>query len=155
MILGRLVWPCLPFDHTHDLDLGVSSSESKKALSQKWGSRLTVNEKDVSHPFMTMILTYVTMVGWADVPDSDRGDFRRRRAVYISSYFSYKSRMFVLENLDIELINPLWNWSKIYRHECMIVLCWVSFRNDCTILTHLSLDKMAAISQTIFSDVFS
>ena len=32
--------------------------------------------KDVSHPFMTMILTCVTMVGWADVPDSDRGDFR-------------------------------------------------------------------------------
>ena len=28
-----------------------------------------------------MILTCVTMVRWADVPDSDRGDFRRRRAV--------------------------------------------------------------------------
>ena len=25
-----------------------------------------------------MILTCVTMLGWADVPDSDRGDFRRR-----------------------------------------------------------------------------
>ena len=34
---------------------------------------------------MTMILTCVTMLGWADVPDSDRGDFRRRRAVDISS----------------------------------------------------------------------
>ena len=44
-----------------------------------------MNEKDVSHPFMTMILTSVTMVGWADVQDSDRGDFRRRRAVDISS----------------------------------------------------------------------
>ena len=34
---------------------------------------------------MTMLLTSVTMVGWADVPDSDWGDFRRRRAVDISS----------------------------------------------------------------------
>ena len=80
----------LPFDHTHDLDLGVSRSESGIALSQEWGGRcgLTVKEKDVSHPFMTMILTCVTMLGWADVPDSDRGDFRRRRAVDISSFAS-------------------------------------------------------------------
>ena len=70
----------LPFDHTHDLDLGVSRSESEIALSQEWGGRLTWKEKDLSHPFMTMILTSVTMVGWADVPDSDRGDFRRRWA---------------------------------------------------------------------------
>ena len=76
----------LPFDHTHDLDLGVSRSESEKALSQEWGSWLTMNEKDVSHPFMTMILTCVTVVAWADVPDSDWGDFRRRRAVDISSF---------------------------------------------------------------------
>ena len=50
-----------------------------------------MNEKDVSHPFMTMILIYVIMVGWADVPDSDRGDFRRRHAVDISScvYLQY------------------------------------------------------------------
>ena len=34
---------------------------------------------------LTMILTSVTVVGWADVPDNDRGDFRRRRAVDISS----------------------------------------------------------------------
>ena len=73
-----------PFDHTHDLHLGVSRSESEIALSQEWGSLLTMSEKDASHPFMTMILTCVTMVGWADVPDSDRGDFRRRRAVDIS-----------------------------------------------------------------------
>ena len=57
----------LTFNHTHDLDLGVSRSESEIALSHKWGGRLTMNEKDVSHPFMTMILTCVTMVGWADV----------------------------------------------------------------------------------------
>ena len=36
---------------------------------------------------MTMLLTSVTMVGWADVPDSDWGDFRRRRAVDISNCF--------------------------------------------------------------------
>ena len=48
-----------------------------------------MNEKDVSRPFMTMILTCVTMVGWADVPDSDWGDFRRRRAVHISSLFIF------------------------------------------------------------------
>ena len=77
----------LPFDHTHDLDLGVeiSRSESEIALSQEWDGQLTWNEEDVSHPFMTMILTSVTMVGWADVPDSDWGDFRRQCAVDISS----------------------------------------------------------------------
>ena len=35
---------------------------------------------------VTMILTCVTMIRWADVPDSDWGDFRCRRAVDISSY---------------------------------------------------------------------
>ena len=44
----------LPFDHTHDLDLGVSRSEFEIALSQEWDSQLTWNEKDVSHPFMTI-----------------------------------------------------------------------------------------------------
>ena len=44
------------------------------------------NEKDVSHPFMTMILISLTMVGWADVPDSDWGDFRCWHAVDISSF---------------------------------------------------------------------
>ena len=78
---SELIWywaDCmtLPFDHTRDLDLGVSRSESEMALSHEWGGRLTMNEKDVSHPFMTMILTCVTMVWWADVPDSDWGDFR-------------------------------------------------------------------------------
>ena len=74
---SELIWywaDCmtLPFDHTHDLDLGVLRSKSDIALSQECGGRFTMNEKDVSHPFMTMILTCVTMVGWADVPDSDR-----------------------------------------------------------------------------------
>ena len=82
----------LPFDHTHDLDLGVSRSESEIAFSEEWGGRLTWNEKDVSHPFITMILT---MVGRVDVPDGDWGDFRRWRTVDISSCFSYGKRMFL------------------------------------------------------------
>ena len=53
---SELIWywaicMTLPFDHTHDLDLGVSKSESEIAVSQEWGSRLTMNEKDVSHPW--------------------------------------------------------------------------------------------------------
>ena len=90
---SELIWywaDCmtLPIDHTHDLDLGVeiSRSESEIALSQEWDSLLTWNEKDASNPFMTMILTSVTMVGWADVPHSDWGDFRRRRAIDIFSF---------------------------------------------------------------------
>ena len=75
----------LPFDHTHDLDLGVSRPGSEIALYQERGVWLPRNEKDVSRSFMTMILISVTMVGWADVPDSGRGDFRCRRAVDISS----------------------------------------------------------------------
>ena len=78
-------WPwadcmTLSFHHTDDLDLEISRSEFEIALSQEWDAWLTWNEKDVSHPFMTMILTSVTMVEWTDVPD-----FRRRRAVDISS----------------------------------------------------------------------
>ena len=63
--------------------------QSLEALSQEWDGRLTWNEKDPGHPIMITILTSVTMVGWADVPDSDRGDFRRQRAVDISSFFVY------------------------------------------------------------------
>ena len=68
---GELIWywaDCmtLPFDHTHDLDLGVeiSRSESEIALSQECDGWLTWNEKDVSHPFMTMILTSVHWPWW-------------------------------------------------------------------------------------------
>ena len=70
---SELIWfwtDCmtLAFDHIHDLDLGVSRSESEIALSQKWGGRLTWNEKDVCcgssiHDHESMILTSVTMVG--------------------------------------------------------------------------------------------
>ena len=75
----------LLFDHTHDFDLGLSRSEFEIALSQEWDGQLTLNEKDVNRPFMTMILTSVTMLEWADVPDSDWGDFKHRRAIDISS----------------------------------------------------------------------
>ena len=90
MILGQLY--DLAFDHTDDLDLGVeiSRSKSETALSQEWSGWLTWNEKDVRHPIMIMILTSVTMGGLADVPDSDGGDLRRRRAVAISSFLSSK-----------------------------------------------------------------
>ena len=101
---SELIWywancMTLPFDHTHDLDLGVWRSESEIALSQEWGSGLTMNEKDTSHPFwfMTMILTCVTVVAWVDVPDSDRGDFRRRRAVDISSFDCKMCKNWILE----------------------------------------------------------
>ena len=113
---SELIWywancMTLPFDHTHDLDLGVSRSESEIALSQEWGSRLTMNEKDVSHPFMTMILTCVTVVAWADVPDSDRGDFRRRRAVDISSFLSFLAKdegLFILHSQWLLDVLVMW-----------------------------------------------
>ena len=54
---------------------------------------IDVEQKDVSHPFMTMILTNVTMVGWADVLDSDQGDFRRWRAIDISSCVLWPSHV--------------------------------------------------------------
>ena len=115
---SELIWywancMTLPFDHTHGFDLGVSRSESEIALSQEWGSRLTLNEKDASHPFMIMILTCVTMVGWADVLDSDRGDFRHRRAVDISScwdelkYFLYELKQHRKNNHSNLIIGSL------------------------------------------------
>ena len=57
---SELIWcwaDCmtLPFDHNHDLDLGVSRSESEIALSQEWGGGLTINEKDVSHPWYWLV----------------------------------------------------------------------------------------------------
>ena len=82
---GLTVWHC-PLTTPMTFDLVVSRSESEIAISQEWGGRLTWNKKDVSHQFMTMMLTSVTMVWWADVLDSERGDFRRRRAIDISSY---------------------------------------------------------------------
>ena len=124
---SELIWywancMTLPFDHTHDLDLGVSRSESEIALSQEWGSLLTMNEKDASHPFMTMILTCVTMVGWADVPDIDRGDFRHRRAVDISSFrrgheveSTEHEELSVSSNGMMPICNALWPSDTVER----------------------------------------
>ena len=47
----------------NDLDLGVSRSESEKALSQERAGPLTWNQRDGSHPLMTRILICVTMGG--------------------------------------------------------------------------------------------
>ena len=51
---GYNMWPW-PLASLMTLTLDVSRSEFEIALSQEWGGRLTMNEKDVSHPFMTMI----------------------------------------------------------------------------------------------------
>ena len=76
----------LPFDHIWSWSWSLKFKESEIALSQEWDGWLTWKEKNVSHPFMTMVLTRVTMVGWADVPDSDRGDFRHRHAADITTF---------------------------------------------------------------------
>ena len=50
----------LPFDHTYDLDLEVSTrSEFEIVWSQKWDGWLTWNENDARRPFMIVILTLV------------------------------------------------------------------------------------------------
>ena len=121
---SELIWywaDCmtLPFDHIHDLDLGVSRSESEITLSQEWSGRLTMNEKDVSHPFMTMILTCMTMVGWADVLDNDWGDFRHWRAVDISSC-SCSKIFWCTCNFYIET-KPQWSFS--YPQVCFSQAC--------------------------------
>ena len=78
----------LTFDLTHDLDLVVSRSKFEIALFEEWGlidmkwkgCESIIHDHDYD--------LWVTMVGWVDVPYSDWGDFRRRRAVDISSYLS-------------------------------------------------------------------
>ena len=92
---------------TLTLGVEISRSESEGTLSQEWHGRLTWNEKDVSYPFMTMIVTRVTMVGWADVPDSERGDFRRRSAVDISSSLHNVCVSFSAKALIVLYMMPL------------------------------------------------
>ena len=75
----------LTFDLTHDIDLVVSRSKFEIALFEEWGlidmewkgCESIIHDHDCD--------LWVTMVGWVDVPYSDWGDFRRRRAVDISS----------------------------------------------------------------------
>ena len=135
----------LPCDHTHDLDLGVSRSESEIALSQEWGGRLIMNEMDVSHPFMTMKLTCVTMMEWADVPDSDRGDSRRQCAVHISS-LSHPQCVFSSMIYHNTILYVMWHWQVRDLDQT-----WEFELN----LTHWGRDKMAAFSQTTFLNGFS
>ena len=122
-ILGRLY--DLAFNHTHDLDLGVSRSESEIALSQEWDGRLTWNEKDVSHPFMAMILTSVTMVVWADVSNSDRvtsdvGVLSTYLVIYLYNHnkknlmpilYMYAMTMWWKTNIFCNITVPLWRES--------------------------------------------
>ena len=122
---SELIWywaDCmtLPFDHTHDLDLRISRSESETALSQEWGGQLTWNEKDLSHPFMTMILTSVTMVGRADVPDSDWGDFRQR-ADGISSSWNLCVRYLPNSKMVGHLMKSLWICEMLRWSLCCIL----------------------------------
>ena len=75
----------LAFDLTLDLDLVVSRSKFEITLFEErgadwleWkGCELIIHDHDRD--------LWVTLVVWVDVPYSDWGDFRRRRAVDISS----------------------------------------------------------------------
>ena len=82
---------------------------------------------------MTITVTYacVTMVGWVDVPDSDWGDFRRRRAhdywVYTGS-FTYllmldNSRAFDTTDRGILLQN-------LIESDELHALCESSFKRE-------------------------
>ena len=65
----------------------VPRSEYEIALSQEWEGQFTWNGSDTSRhswPWHQFCLTIV--VGWVDVPDSDRVDFRRQHAINISSF---------------------------------------------------------------------
>ena len=43
------------------------------ALTLEFQGQSDMDKNDVSRPFMTIISTSETMVGWVDIPDSDRG----------------------------------------------------------------------------------
>ena len=77
---------------------------------------------------MTMILTSVTMVGLADVPDSERGDFRRQRAVDISSlimpnrfersmHVFFSALIIVIYVYIIDMNNLQINTSNLLKHK--------------------------------------
>ena len=79
------------FDLTHDLDLVVSRSKFEIDLFEEWGGGwgcvIDMDRKgceSIIHDHDCDL--WVTMVGWVDVPYSDWGDFKRRRAFDISSF---------------------------------------------------------------------
>ena len=126
----------LIFDPTHDLDLVVSRSKFEIALFEEYGGGgvgvgvgggwgvgwvgggLIYMERkgcdsiihDHDHDL------WVTMVGWVDVPYSDRGDFRHRRAIDISSFELCCS---------YEPINPIRAVSCPVCYLCGRVLCYI------------------------------
>ena len=76
-----------PFNCTHDCDLDFSRSKFEIGLSQESEGRLTWNEKwcdSIIHDLYRALC--VTVVGWVDVLESDRGDFRHRRTIDIFTY---------------------------------------------------------------------
>ena len=84
--VGYLVnYVTLTFDLTHDLDLWFFKVKFQNSciwgiviwLMKRKGCELIIHDHDCD--------LWVTMVGWVDVLYSDLGDFRRRRAVDISS----------------------------------------------------------------------
>ena len=79
------VWHC-PLTTPLSLTLEFQGQNLKLLYPRNGAVDWHGTKKDLSHPFMTMILTRMTMVGWADVSDSERRDLRRRLAVDISSY---------------------------------------------------------------------
>ena len=107
MILGRL-YDIAPWPHPWPWPWSFKA-RVWNAISQEWDGWLTWNEKDVSHQFMTMILTSVTMVGWADVLDSERGDFRHQRSVDISCvvFTSTKLTLFGAQKYNL-LLQPMY-----------------------------------------------
>ena len=65
------------FDHTHDLDLDLEVSRLGGPIDiKRKRCELIVHDIDF----------FVTMVGWVDVPDNGRGDFKRRRAGALSIF---------------------------------------------------------------------
>ena len=111
---SELIWywaDCmtLPVDHTHDLDL---------VKVRVWNSFISGMGRPIDNEQKgcesSMILTCVTMVRWADVPDSDRGDFRRRRAVDISSSTSYNCWFDICTILRPSA--PWTHWGKVLTH---------------------------------------
>ena len=80
---GLTVWSC---------PLTIPLILSIKFQGQRLKSPYCRNERADWHATKGMWVNryehdlWVTMVGWVDVPDSDRGDFRRRRAVDISNF---------------------------------------------------------------------
>ena len=67
-------------------------------------------------------LTNVTMVGWADVPDSDRGDFRRQHAVDISSFVNAPSQWEVVLQCTLSLAGRIYKMIPVLHTKTQFTL---------------------------------